>query len=107
MRSGIIVRMSDTHNDQLDTRWQGFLGLPFPQSCYLRSPVGEDLVLLDSHLAGCVSAALTGPLDQRRRAALRTGIATVDRILPELADDPGAADYFTRLRELAVLAAAR
>ncbi|WP_148283217.1 MULTISPECIES: hypothetical protein [Kitasatospora] len=99
--------MSDTHDDQLATLWQDFLDLPFPQSCYRRSAAGEDLVLLESHLAGCVSAALTGPLDQRRREALRTGMASVDGLLPELADDPSAADYFTRLRALAELAAAR
>ncbi|MFJ1755164.1 hypothetical protein [Kitasatospora sp. NPDC088134] len=96
--------MSDAHDGRLAHLWQDFLALPFPQSCYRRSPAGEDLVLLDSHLAGCVSAALAGALDERRRAALRSGIATVHRILPELADDPGAADYFSRLRELAVLA---
>ncbi|MFJ5231284.1 hypothetical protein ACIQBJ_15470 [Kitasatospora sp. NPDC088391] len=99
--------MSDARNDRLAHLWQDFLGLPFPQGCYRRSPAGEDLVLLESHLAGCVSAALAGALDDRRRAALRTGIATVHRILPELADDPEAADYFTRLRELAVLAGER
>ncbi|RKE23278.1 hypothetical protein [Streptomyces sp. TLI_171] len=99
--------MSDTHNDRLADLWQDFLDLPFPQSCYRRSPAGEDLVLLDSHLAGCVSAALAGALDQRRREALRNGIASVQRMLPELADDAEAADYFTRLRELAELAGER
>ncbi|MGW4380426.1 hypothetical protein [Kitasatospora sp. NPDC004531] len=96
--------MSDTHPDPLARLWQDFLTLPFPRSCYRQAPAGEDLVLLDSHLAGCVSAALTGPLDQRRHQALRNGIATVHRILPELAEDAEAREYFTRLCELAVLA---
>ncbi|MFD8478297.1 hypothetical protein [Kitasatospora sp. NPDC059673] len=99
--------MSDTHPDRLDQLWQDFLVLPFPRSCYRQAPAGEDLVLLDSHLAGCVSSALTGPLDQRRREALRNGIAAVHRVLPALAADAGAREYFTRLRELAVLAAER
>ncbi|MFD7641413.1 hypothetical protein ACFV4P_12235 [Kitasatospora sp. NPDC059795] len=99
--------MSDTHPDRLARLWQDFLTLPFPRSCYRQPPVGDDLVLLDSHLAGCVSSALTGPLDHRRREALRHGIATLHRILPALADDPEASEYFTRLRELAVLAAER
>ncbi|MFF2629497.1 hypothetical protein ACFVUN_27505 [Kitasatospora griseola] len=99
--------MSDTHPDRLARLWQDFLTLPFPRSCYRQAPAGEDLVLLDSHLAGCVSAALTGPLDRRRREALHHGIAAVHRILPALADDAEACDYFTRLRELAVLTVER
>ncbi|MFD8599263.1 hypothetical protein ACFV1L_30090 [Kitasatospora sp. NPDC059646] len=99
--------MSDTHSDPLARLWEDFLTLPFPRSCYRQAPAGEDLVLLDSHLAGCVSAALTGPLDRRRREALRHGMATVDRILPELADDAEGREYFSRLRALAVLAVER
>ncbi|MFI9787640.1 hypothetical protein ACIHEI_29660 [Kitasatospora sp. NPDC051984] len=99
--------MSDTHPDRLNQLWQDFLALPFPRSCYRQAPDGEDLVLLDSHLAGCVSSALTGPLDHRRREALRNGIAAVHRVLPALGEDAEAREYFVHLRELAVLAAER
>lgn len=56
-------------------------------------------------LTGCVSSAPRGALDDWRRETLRTCTATLGKILPSIGDGEYGARYFTRLHEMAVLAA--
>ncbi|MER6611741.1 hypothetical protein ABT282_39430 [Streptomyces sp. NPDC000927] len=66
---------------------------------------GEDLVLLDAGIAGCVSSSLSGLLDEKRRRILLGCLAAVDKVLPSLGDGGDAVEYYERLRAMAELAA--
>lgn len=94
-----------TAEDQLSRLWDEFLQMPFPRAFYLREPDGECMVSLDTALAGCVSSAMNGPLDASRSRVLHQKTAILGRVLPSIDDDEYAARYFTRLHEMAVLAA--
>lgn len=101
----MITGMAASKLDQLSRQWDEFMGLPFPRGFYRREPEGECMVSMDTALAGCVSSAMNGPLDDWRRKVLRERIAILGEILPSIVDDAYAMKYFTRLHEMAVLAA--
>lgn len=59
--------MAEAGLDQLARLWDEFRTLRFPPGFYQREPAGECMVMMDTMLAGCVSSAVNGPLDDRRR----------------------------------------
>ncbi|MFJ2598216.1 hypothetical protein [Streptomyces erythrochromogenes] len=67
---------------------------------------GVDLVLLDVDMAGLLHRELTKGLDGDRIATLWACLAALDKAVPRI-DEEYCAAYFTRLRTLAGLAAAR
>ncbi|WP_225726957.1 MULTISPECIES: hypothetical protein [unclassified Nocardia] len=60
-----------------------------------------ELVLVDADIAGCVSVALSGALDDWRRRVLSECIGELDRIMPYF-EDEYEAEYFGRLRDMAM-----
>jgi len=95
----------EPNRDQLMQLWMEHREAEFPGGFRGRDIADEDLVLLDADVAGCVSWAVAGPLDDQRLRTLRRGIERLAVVLP-LIDDRYAVEYLTRLRDLAVLAAA-
>ncbi|MDT9690514.1 hypothetical protein Q5762_19645 [Streptomyces sp. P9(2023)] len=96
--------MNETEPDLLARLWAEHLRAPFPPQLRGRDIEGADFVLLDADIAGCVSAALDGSLDARRRAILLRCRAAVEKVLPALDDENGAVAYYARLRHMAELA---
>lgn len=77
---------------------------PFPPGMRGLDIDGQDMVLLDADTYGYASGVLKGPLDARRRAGLTALPAVFEAVLPAIYD-AYAAEYFTHVRDLAVLAA--
>lgn len=101
----MITGMAEARLDQLARLWDEFMTLRFPPGFYRREPEGECMVMMDTILAGCVSSAMDGSLDDRRRDILQARTATLEEILPSIGDDEYATKYFTHLHGMAVLAA--
>ncbi|MET9904981.1 hypothetical protein [Streptomyces sp. NPDC006446] len=97
--------MAEANLDQLAQLWDEFRAMSFPRGFYLRAPEGKCMVTMDSTLAGCISSALDGPLDDRHRDILQGRITVLGTILPSIADDEYATEYFSHLHGTAVLAA--
>ncbi|MCG6500039.1 hypothetical protein MCM47_38530 [Kitasatospora sp. A2-31] len=97
--------MTETRLAQLSRLWDEFRALGFPSGFYQREPDGQCMVMMDSMLAGCVSSALSGPLNDRRRGILQTRIVVLGQILPSIGDDEYAAKYFAHLHEMVLMAA--
>ncbi|MFD9740660.1 hypothetical protein [Umezawaea sp. NPDC059074] len=89
--------------DQLSLLWAEHLHAPFPPCLRGRDVDGEDMVSLDADIAGCVSAALSGHLDERHHRILSRCLVAVASVLPLLGDDGGAVEYWERVQEMAVL----
>ncbi|WP_145907903.1 hypothetical protein [Kitasatospora viridis] len=92
--------------EQLTRLWQEHRRAPFPASFLGVDLAGVELVLLDADLTGLVQRELDGGLDDDGLDALWECLAGADRILP-LINEEYCARYFTRLRTVARLAAAR
>lgn len=101
----MITGMAEAGLDQLARLWDEFRTLRFPPGFYQREPAGECMVMMDTMLAGCVSSAMNGPLDDRRRDIPQARTAVLEEILPSVGDDEYATKYFTHLHGTAVLAA--
>lgn len=101
----MIKGMAEAKPDQLARLWDEFRTLRFPPGFYQREPEGECMVMMDTMLAGCVSSAVNGLLDDRRREILQARTAVLGEILPSIGDDEYATKYFTHLHGMAVLAA--
>ncbi|HWU09014.1 MAG TPA: hypothetical protein VN520_21965 [Streptomyces sp.] len=97
--------MAEAELDELARLWDRFRAMRFPPGFHQREPEGECMVMMDSMLAGCVSSALSGPLDDRHQGALRKRTVVLGRILASIGDDEYAATYFSQLHAMAVLAA--
>jgi hypothetical protein len=97
--------MAEVKLHQLARLWDEFGAMRFPPGFYQREPEGECMVMMDSMLAGCVSSALSGSLDDRRRGILQTRIVVLGKIVQSIGDDEYATTYFTHLHGMAVLAA--
>ncbi|WP_258017468.1 MULTISPECIES: hypothetical protein [Streptomyces] len=96
--------MSEPGLDLLSRLWEEHMRAPFPPHLRGREIDGEDLVLLDADIAGCVSSSLSGSLDERRRRILLMCLAALEKVLPSIDDEGGAIGYYERLREMAALA---
>ncbi|TQM84427.1 hypothetical protein FHX81_6872 [Saccharothrix saharensis] len=90
-------------SDLLALRRQEHERAPFPPHLRGRDVDGQDMVMLDADIAGCVHAFLTGRFDERHRRVLLRLLPTVERILPALDDEGDAFRYYDRLREMAVV----
>ncbi len=101
----MISGMSEPKTAHLSRLWDEFRGMPFPRDFHLREPEGICMVSLDTYLAGCISVALDGPLDDWRREVLLRLTASLGKVLPSLGDDAYGLEYFTHLHEMALLAA--
>ncbi|MER5817428.1 hypothetical protein [Streptomyces californicus] len=97
--------MTNETQDQLSRLWEDFRNLPFPSGFHSREPDGECMVAMDATLAGCISSAINGQLDDERHEVLHSRIALLGRILPLIRDDENATNYFTLLHQTAILAA--
>ncbi|MFJ4681688.1 hypothetical protein [Kitasatospora sp. NPDC088783] len=86
--------------------WQDFLALPYPESYRGVAVAGVELIMVDSAVAGLVSRELAGTLDPEAAAGLWWCVDDLDRAVP-LIDETYCAAYFTRLRDVARLAAER
>ncbi|MEV2211564.1 hypothetical protein AB0H86_08865 [Streptomyces sp. NPDC050997] len=97
--------MSEPELDLLSRLWEEHMRAPFPPHMRGREIEGEDMVLLDADIAGCVSSSLSGPLDEKRRTILLSRLAAVENVLPSIEDEGGVIEYYKRLRDMAALAA--
>ncbi|WP_344641272.1 hypothetical protein [Kitasatospora cystarginea] len=91
-------------NDLLPQLWGVHMKAEFPAHLRGREVEGEDLVLLDADVAGCVSSCLSSVLDERRRRTLLKCIEVLEKVLPSISDEDGTR-YYERLHEMARLAA--
>ncbi|MFF3322502.1 hypothetical protein [Streptomyces sp. NPDC002889] len=92
--------------DRLARLWEEHRRALFPASFRGVDIEGVELILLDADVAGLVQRELNGGLDNSGIAILWACIADLDKIVP-LIDEEYCASYFTRLRTMAKLAAAR
>ncbi|MFG3404582.1 hypothetical protein [Streptomyces sp. NPDC048142] len=97
--------MVDEMKSRIIRPWEEFKKLPFPSGFHNREPEGECMVTMDAALAGCISSAMHGQLDDKRHEILHSRIARLREILPLIRDDENASNYFIRLHQAATLAA--
>ncbi|MFF8831065.1 hypothetical protein [Streptomyces sp. NPDC015131] len=86
--------------------WEDHLRALFPDGFRGVDVDGVDLVLLDADTAGLIHRELNGGLDDSGIACLWGCIADLDKILA-LANEEYCVSYFTRLRTMAHVVAAR
>jgi hypothetical protein len=100
----VRVSRSSEHVQKTACLWNEHLQAPFLASLRGAEFAGTDMVLLDAETAGCVVTWLNngGTLDPERSRILRGCIEDLDRVIPEIAE-PAGAQYFERLRQLALL----
>ncbi|MGD3108778.1 hypothetical protein [Streptomyces sp. YGL11-2] len=96
--------MSEPELDLLSQLWEEHVRAPFPPHLRGRDIEGEDMVMLDADIAGCVSSSVSGPLDEKSRRTLLGCLAAVEKVLPSIGDEGSAVEYYERLREMAALA---
>ncbi|MEU9048093.1 MULTISPECIES: hypothetical protein [unclassified Kitasatospora] len=92
--------------ERLARLWEEHRQAPFPESFRGVDIDGADLIQLDAEVAGLVERELGGGLDADGVAVLWACIAGLGRAVPVL-DEEYCAAYFTRLRTMADLVAAR
>ena len=101
----MITDMSELERDDLLPQlWVEHMRAEFPAHLRGRDLEGEDLVLLDADVAGCVSSSLSSVVDERCHGVLLKCIAALEKVLPSIGDEDGT-KYYERLHEMAVLAA--
>lgn len=100
----MIASMSESEVALLSRMWEEHMRAPFPPHMRGREIEGEDMVLLDADIAGCVVSSLSGPLDEKRRKILLVCLAAVEKVLPSIDDEDGASEYYKHLRDMAALA---
>ncbi|MEW2418396.1 hypothetical protein AB0953_32590 [Streptomyces sp. NPDC046866] len=100
----MIANMGESELERLSRMWEEHLRAPFPPHMRGREIEGEDMVLLDADIAGCVVSSLSGPLDEKRRKILLVCLAAVEKALRSIDDDDGASEYYKHLRDMAALA---
>ncbi|MEV5082521.1 hypothetical protein AB0K74_28010 [Streptomyces sp. NPDC056159] len=96
--------MSESELGLLSRLWEEHMRAPFPPHMRGREIEGEDMVLLDAEIAGCVLSSLSGPLDEKRHEILLVCLGAVEKVQPSIDDEGGAIEYYERLREMAALA---
>ncbi|WP_229853160.1 hypothetical protein [Streptomyces violascens] len=96
--------MSESKRALLSRLWEEHMRAPFPPHMRGREIEGEDMVLLDAEVAGCVLSSLSGPLDEKRREILLACLAAVEKVLPSIGDEGNATEYYKHLRDMAAAA---
>jgi uncharacterized protein (UPF0276 family) len=97
--------MSTSELRPLARLWKAHARAPFPAHLRGEEIEGEDMMVLDAHIAGCVSTLMSSPLDNHQRSILAESVAVAEKVLSSVEDRDGAVEYCTRLRDMAVLAA--
>ncbi|MEV4173943.1 hypothetical protein [Nonomuraea sp. NPDC049709] len=64
----------------------------------------RDMVTLDAYTYGCAANVLKGPLNEQHRSLLTRLKSVTEEVLPQI-DDEYATEYYTHVRDMAVLAA--
>ncbi|MDX2544739.1 hypothetical protein ACOT81_20185 [Streptomyces sp. WI04-05B] len=82
----------------------GHMARPFPSGFRGLDVQGQDMVLLDADIYGLAAVVREGPLGEQNRAALTRLTTAFGRVLPAI-DDEYAAEYYTHVRDMAVLTA--
>ncbi|GLW04183.1 hypothetical protein [Streptomyces lavendulae] len=77
---------------------------PFPSGFRGLDFAGQDMVLLDADAYGYAAGVREGTLSERHRAGLTRLTSVFAKVLPAI-DDEYAAEYYTHVRDMAVLAA--
>ncbi|MEU4148795.1 hypothetical protein [Streptomyces sp. NPDC026659] len=93
--------------EKLDTLAQVMaehMARPFPSGFRGLDVQGQDMVLLDADIYGYAAVVREGPLGEQHRAGLTRLTTVFARVLPAI-DDEYAAEYYTHVRDMAVLAA--
>jgi hypothetical protein len=86
----------------IEELWQEHRAAPFPKGFRGKDVNGIDFVVLDSQIAGCVSAFVErGKLSNYQTAMLGLAYRNATYVLPLLNED--GAEYFWRLERLAEL----
>ncbi len=97
--------MSDDSDFEVISRlWQEFWVAPFPARLRGVELAGQDMVLLDADLAGCVSTWVNngGELDAWRLGILGECLTALEEALPQITDAEGL-DYYRRLHHMSRL----
>ncbi|MFI2618039.1 hypothetical protein [Streptomyces sp. NPDC018584] len=76
---------------------------PFPRGFRGRDVEDQDMVMLDADAYAYSANVLKGPLTDKHRADFERLVAVFDKVLAAI-EDAYALDYYTRLRDTAVLA---
>ena len=86
----------------IEQLWEVHAGRPFPRALAGEEIDGQDLVLLDSSAAGCISAFVgdsgVHSLDSGRLRVLSDCVQGLSRACPQLPDEHRV--YFDTLREI-------
>ncbi|MFC9608352.1 hypothetical protein ACFTTN_33560 [Streptomyces niveus] len=77
---------------------------PFPPSFRGLDFEGQDMLLLDADAYGYAAGVRKGPLSEQHRAGLARLTSVCVKVLPAI-DDEYVAEYYTHVRDMAVLAA--
>ncbi|MFI1585621.1 hypothetical protein [Embleya sp. NPDC020630] len=107
VRCGMLAVVNESKLELLSRLWDEFRSMAFPPGFGVREPEGECMAFTDTLVAGCIHTALNnnGSLDDWRRGVLQNRIEALVKVLPAIADDEYATDYFTCVHRMAVLAA--
>lgn len=90
--------------DALAQMMADHMARPFPPGCRGLDFEGQDMVLLDADAYGYAAGVREGPLSEQHRAGLTRLTSAFAKVLPAI-DDEYAAEYYTHVRDMAVLAA--
>ena len=91
-----------SNSESISRLWQEHVSAPFPNGLAGREVEGEDLVMLEADIAGCIVTFLGGnrapALDPKRLEILNECATSLSRICPKLPVEHRA--YFDRLRAM-------
>ncbi|MET4921743.1 hypothetical protein P3L51_05175 [Streptomyces sp. PSRA5] len=90
--------------DALAQMMDEYLAMPFPNGFRGLDVEGQDMVMLDADTAGYIYRVLDGPLPEPSRGGLIRLVGVFEKVLPAISDEY-ASKYYTRARDVAVLAA--
>ncbi|WP_367140763.1 MULTISPECIES: hypothetical protein [Streptomyces] len=91
--------------DELAQMMADHMARPFPPGFRGLDVEGQDMVLLDADVYGCAASVREGwRLSEQHRASLTRLTSAFVKVLPAI-DDEYAAEYYTHVRDMAVLAA--
>ncbi|MBQ1116425.1 hypothetical protein ACH4MN_31995 [Streptomyces anulatus] len=96
--------MIRTKLDALAQMMDEYRAMPFPKGFRGLDVEDQDMVMLDADTAGYVSRVLAGPLSEPFRGGLIRLVGVFEKVLPAISDEY-ASNYYTRARDVAVLAA--
>ncbi|GAA0393331.1 hypothetical protein [Streptomyces luteireticuli] len=90
--------------DELAQMMADHMARPFPPGFRGLDVEGQDMVLLDADVYGYAAVVREGRLSEQHRAGLTRLTSAFAKVLPAI-DNEYAAEYYTHVRDMAVLAA--